>query len=105
MLGPESLRTVEGFWHERFWLRSMLLSCLSTGQTAVVDIATLRIGDDLIGFDDVLKGRRALRLYPIMCLVLAAIACGIVTVHDDCANTSGKAAIASGISDQYTAGV
>ncbi len=69
-LGPEWLRTIEGFWHERLWLMPVSLSCLSTGQTAVIDVAALRIGEDLRGFDDVLKGRRALRPYPIWMISL-----------------------------------
>jgi len=46
----------EGFWHERLWLRPKPLCYLSGVQMAVVDVAALRIGEDLIGFEDVLKG-------------------------------------------------
>jgi len=43
---------------------------------ASVDFAALRIGEDLIGLDNVLKGRCALRPYPIRVILLGQCAEG-----------------------------
>jgi len=52
-------------WYERFWWRPIPLCRLHETSMAVVDFAALRIGEDLIGLNDVLKGRCALWPYPV----------------------------------------
>src|SRR5918911_3239528 len=59
-----------GLWYERFWLRPIALYGLNGAETAVVDFAALRIGENLIGLDDVLKGGCTLWPYPIGVILL-----------------------------------